>query len=629
MPASSTAGLTNTTYPAPANAVVIAAGSSIQAAVDSHPAGTAFLLSAGTYSGQTISLASGDSFYGVPGQTILNGNGAQQAFRGQGVSNVTLSGLTITNYAPAPNGVGTLGTDGSAIDWTVQGCTFTGIISGVPIMLGEGMVVRNCTINGNQNGGIGSWNVNGAIVENNDIFGNNQSNQSPFTATSGNAGIKISGSTGVQIINNTIHDNQSAPGIWTDLGCSGSVISGNSITGNGGPGILDELDYGATISNNVIENNNNPALPGFLGGGIYVQNSANATISSNTLSGNVGGVYVYQSDRGSGTQGAYVVNNDKVSDNTIQMQAGVNGFTSGISNANVAFTGNNYYLSGSAQLLAAGSNVSVAQWQGGGEDSASTGATFSTAAAIPAPAVPAASATPTLTSPGPVAAGPAPDTLDLHISEDAWNGNAQFTVSINGQTVGGTYTATASHAAGATQDFSLAGNWGQGVKSVAVSFINDAYGGTASTDRNLYVDQVSYDGQAATGAPAALYSNGTKTFATPQGATALGISLAEDAWQGNAQYSIAVDGHTLVGDGSATALNSQNQSQTVDLQSVLTAGPHDVAVSFLNDAYGGTPATDRNLYVKGISVDGQTVAGANATLWSTGTEHFQITVPAG
>ena len=204
----------------------------------------------------------------------------------------------------------------------------------------------------------------------------------------------------MQIINNTIHDNQSAPGIWTDLGCSGSVISGNSITGNGGPGILDELDYGATISNNVIENNNNPALPGFLGGGIYVQNSANATISSNTLSGNVGGVYVYQSDRGSGTQGAYVVNNDKVSDNTIQMQAGVNGFTSGISNANVAFTGNNYYLSGSAQLLAAGSNVSVAQWQGGGEDSASTGATFSTAAAIPAPAVPAASATPNSHQPG-------------------------------------------------------------------------------------------------------------------------------------------------------------------------------------------------------------------------------------
>ena len=34
----------------------------------------------------------------------------------------------------------------------------------------------------------------------------------------------------------------------------------------------------------------------------------------------------------------------------------------------------------------------------------------------------------------------------------------------------------------------------------------------------------------------------------------------------------------------------------------LTPGTHDVAVSFLNDAYAGTATTDRNLYVNAIVV---------------------------
>ena len=226
-------------------------------------------------------------------------------------------------------------------------------------------------------------------------------------------------------------------------------------------------------------------------------------------------------------------------------------------------------------------------------------------------------------------AGPAhgtPDTLDLHVSEDAWRGDAQFTVTINGQTVGGTYTATALHSAGATQDFSLSGNWGAGQKTVGISFINDAYGGTSTTDRNLYVDQVTYDGQAATGAPATLLSNGTSNFSTPAGASAITVNLAEDAWKGDAQYSIAVDGQTLVQDATATAQKSLGQSQAVDLQKVLTAGTHDVAVSFLNDAYGGSSSTDRNLYVQGVSVNGAAQPGGSAALYSTGTEHFQITV---
>jgi hypothetical protein len=218
------------------------------------------------------------------------------------------------------------------------------------------------------------------------------------------------------------------------------------------------------------------------------------------------------------------------------------------------------------------------------------------------------------------------DTLDLHLSEDAWQGDAQYTVTIDGATIGGVRSVSASHAAGATQDVILAGNWGAGPHSIGVTFINDGYGGTSVTDRNLYVDQVSYNGKGANGAPAALYSNGTATFNVSNTAAvaALTLHLAEDAWQGDAQYSVSIDGAVLVQSGVVKASNAQNASQTVNLQTTLTAGKHDLAISFLNDGYGGSAATDRNLYVKGIEVNGTPVPGANVSMLSTGTTHFQI-----
>jgi hypothetical protein len=234
----------------------------------------------------------------------------------------------------------------------------------------------------------------------------------------------------------------------------------------------------------------------------------------------------------------------------------------------------------------------------------------------------------------PTVAATAPDVLDLHVSEDAWQGDAQFTVTVDGKAVGGTYTATASHAAGATQDFALTGSWGSGAHVVGISFINDAYGGTAVTDRNLYLNQATYDGKAVSGTPITFLSSGTSNLAVATGSqvvaktTTLTLHLAEDAWNGNAQYSVSVDGTQLAQSNTVTALNSLGQTQTLTLQDMLSAGTHDVALSFLNDAYGGTATTDRNLYLKGIDVNGTAAPGSSATLLSTGTTHLQIVVPS-
>lgn len=129
----------------------------------------------------------------------------------------------------------------------------------------------------------------------------------------------------------------------------------------------------------------------------------------------------------------------------------------------------------------------------------------------------------------------------------------------------------------------------------------------------------------ASAAPAPSSSAATQIAA---GASTLSLSLAEDAWQGNAQVSVAIDGTTIGAPQTVTALHSGGDAQTFTFSQALTAGTHDVAVSFLNDAYGGSTATDRNLYITGASVDGAAVSGAAATLLSASTQHIQVNVPA-
>ena len=87
----------------------------------------------------------------------------------------------------------------------------------------------------------------------------------------------------------------------------------------------------------------------------------------------------------------------------------------------------------------------------------------------------------------------------FRVSGDSYKGTPHFIVSVDGEQVGGTLTTAASHGAGQTQDITLTGAFGTGPHDVAVKFLDDAWGGTTAADRNLYVHQVSFDGQTMTG----------------------------------------------------------------------------------------------------------------------------------
>ena len=129
-----------------------------------------------------------------------------------------------------------------------------------------------------------------------------------------------------------------------------------------------------------------------------------------------------------------------------------------------------------------------------------------------------APSTPT-TTPAAVSVGTGADTLTLMMSEDPYQGDAQFTVSVDGKQVGGTLTTTAISWEGQTQEFDLHGAWGSGKHTVVVSYTNDASGmkdANGNTydaqDRNLYINKISYDGTAAAGTPWELASTGSQSF---------------------------------------------------------------------------------------------------------------------
>ena len=227
-----------------------------------------------------------------------------------------------------------------------------------------------------------------------------------------------------------------------------------------------------------------------------------------------------------------------------------------------------------------------------------------------------------------VVLGSGPDVLSLTLSEDPYQGDAQFTISVDGMQVGGVQTTTAIRATGSTQTFDVLGSFGPGTHTATVDFLNDAWGGTPTADRNLFVTQASIDNTAIAEGSLAEFSGGPQSL-TFQGAAAadtLTVGVSEDAWQGDAQYTVSVDGTQVGGIYTATASHAAGQINQQTISGSFGKGAHTVGVTFINDAWGGTAATDRNLYVNSVSYDGAALAMSTVALYSNGTGN--IVTPA-
>ena len=273
-----------------------------------------------------------------------------------------------------------------------------------------------------------------------------------------------------------------------------------------------------------------------------------------------------------------------------------------------------------AQSTSTSSSSTSSSSSSSGSGSSDTGSSGSTAAA-----------TSDSSSSGSDSSSSGGDTLALQISEDYGNGDAKFTVSVDGQQVGGDYTASTLNSSGDAGTFLLTGDWGSGTHNVQVSFINDANGGTPGTDRNLYVDSIGYDGTTYAGTSAALLGNSTDSFvvggstATASGpADTLTLNLSEDAYGGDANFVLYIDGKAVTTPQSVTALHDQNATQAFTYTGNFGAGSHTVGVAFTNDAYGGSQSEDRNLYVNGITLNGSNVFSGDHAQNSNGVSNFTI-----
>jgi endoglucanase len=227
----------------------------------------------------------------------------------------------------------------------------------------------------------------------------------------------------------------------------------------------------------------------------------------------------------------------------------------------------------------------------------SAGETASAASTIIATQVPAVS--------------PTADTIVLNMSEDHADGDAAFTVAVNGQQVGGAYQAHALHASGEAGTVALTGNWGSGVNDVEVSFINHAYG------RNLYVNSISENGVTYASTSASFPQNASHTFAIGGATPAEGVpadtvtvQLSEDAWAGNALFVLYVDGRAITTPQVVSALHDASQTQGFTFAGNWGAGTHTIGIGCANNAYGPTAGEQRNLFVDGITLNGSDVFSA-------------------
>ncbi len=243
------------------------------------------------------------------------------------------------------------------------------------------------------------------------------------------------------------------------------------------------------------------------------------------------------------------------------------------------------------------------------------------------------------------------DVLMLALSEDAYLVNAQFTVSVDGVQQGGIQSVLAGHALGQSQSFAINGTYAVGPHIVTVNFLNDAYGGTTAMDRNLYVLGAQLNGVAITGSALNEYSGGPQSFGftgttivpppaalltipTPatvigSGADTLALVISEDAYLGNAQFTVAINGIQQGGIQTAIAANAApytpllSQSQVFDIQGSFT-GTNIVTVNFLNDSYGGSTGADRNLYILGATLNGAAIAGSVLNEYAGGPQSFSF-----
>lgn len=313
-----TYGAPGTDFPNDTAGVVLPTGKHSYPSYELRP-GTVYYLLPGEHIG-SLMADTNDSFVGGfshGSATVLTGDYSGQRWAIDSNSSigdqegVTIEYMTIMKYQPYGN-AGAINQD-SNTGWTVQYNTITLNVPGAGVILGTDNILRdNCiTLNG-QYGFTSTSNnrwkmdpltrgpydvtVNGNEISYNDtcdfegLLKNpaiGWSNYDPVPARYRNAecgtvvpdgdqgGFKLWQTDGVSIVNNYIHNNW-GPGGWADTDNANTTFTGNVITNNDGPAIIEEISYNFAVTNNYLAGNgwiSGLGNAGFPTAAIYVSES--------------------------------------------------------------------------------------------------------------------------------------------------------------------------------------------------------------------------------------------------------------------------------------------------------------------------------------------------------------------
>src|SRR5918997_499019 len=116
-----------------------------------------------------------------------------------------------------------------------------------------------------------------------------------------------------------------------------------------------------------------------------------------------------------------------------------------------------------------------------------------------------------------------------------------------------------------------------------------------------------------------------KSTMVGSGSDTLVLKVTQNAYQGDAQYAVYVDGRQVGGTLTAQALRGSGQSDTIAIEGDWANGNHNVSVKLLNDLYHGSPTTDRNVYVESATYNGAAVNGSNLYVNSPAAKGFTVT----
>ncbi len=371
--------------------IAVNPGQSLQAAVNANPAGTTFILAAGTFVQQSVVPKSGDVFVGAGmGQTILDGqNVTGQAFsmgNSPHPSNVTIKNLTVTRYnqpTSPSQGMINMSNGGDPTDyatgWVIDSVEASYSAAGLGIRIGVKTVVRYCHIHHNHLMGLGGVG-DSVLIEHNEIAYNNYlDNPDPSDEAGGAKFVKTHY---LVVRGNYSHDNHGV-GLWTDGWNYNALYDSNQVVNNYASGIMHEISYAAVIRNNTVVGNGLQNFAWGYGAGILVASSPNVEVYGNTVTNNARGIVGIGSIRPESPD-SFLLQNLYVHDNTVTMQnvatdaSGTGNATGIVQNAgdttyfttkNNRFVHDTYYLGTAPQYFFWMNGMRTEQqWIGYGED---------------------------------------------------------------------------------------------------------------------------------------------------------------------------------------------------------------------------------------------------------------------